>query len=140
MQDKVKGPAIALIILGGLIILHALAVLVMAVFAGAILNLPGAGMNANREQLEQLGPMLTVIYGAVSVFMIAVGGFVVFGGLRMMKLRSWTVALFAAIAGMVPCLSGYACLLGVPIGIWAIVVLSQADVKAAFQQNSLPPQ
>jgi hypothetical protein len=83
-----------------------------------------------------MGPMITIVYGVYAVFLIAVSGFVIFAALRMMKLKSWPLALTASILVMIPCFSGYACLLGVPIGIWAIVVLVNAETRAAFQQQA----
>jgi hypothetical protein len=36
-----------------------------------------------------------------------------------------------SIVAMVPCL-GPCCIVGIPIGIWALVVLMKPEVKAAF--------
>lgn len=38
----------------------------------------------------------------------------------------------AAILAMIPCVSP-CCLLGLPLGIWALIVLLKPEVKAAFQ-------
>jgi hypothetical protein len=54
------------------------------------------------------------------------------GANKMRKLESYAFAMTAAIIAVVPCLSP-CCLLGVPFGIWAIVVLNDASVKAAFR-------
>lgn len=138
MQDKVKGPAIALIILGSLGVALQLFGLVASSAMEGIYR--SSGM-LNEEQLQMFqgpGRMLMTAVGAL--LGLAGSGFTIFGGLQMMKLRNWPIALIASILVMIPCFSSCGCLLGIPVGIWSIVVLSQADVKAAFQQSSLPPQ
>jgi hypothetical protein len=50
----------------------------------------------------------------------------------MKKLESYSFAMAAAIIAMIPCISP-CCLLGLPFGIWALVVLGDGSVKAAFQ-------
>jgi hypothetical protein len=49
----------------------------------------------------------------------------------MKRLENYGFALTGAIVAMVPC-SG-CCLLGLPFGIWALVVLSDSSVKEAFR-------
>jgi hypothetical protein len=56
---------------------------------------------------------------------------IVVGALKMQKLQAYGFAVTVSILAMVPLTS--ACFpLGLPIGIWALVVLSRADVKQAF--------
>ena len=50
---------------------------------------------------------------------------------QMKALENYPLALTASILAIIPCLSP-CCLVGLPIGIWAIVVLSKPEVKAAF--------
>jgi hypothetical protein len=55
------------------------------------------------------------------------------GGVRMLSLRSYPLALTSAIVTAIPCLSLASCfLLGVAAGIWAFVVLLNAEVRAMF--------
>ncbi len=51
--------------------------------------------------------------------------------MKMKKLESYGLAMAASIIAMIPCLSP-CCLIGLPIGIWALVVLSKPEVKSAF--------
>jgi len=51
--------------------------------------------------------------------------------LKMKKLENYGLAMTASILAMIPCLSP-CCLIGLPIGIWAVVVLSKPEVKSAF--------
>ena len=55
--------------------------------------------------------------------------------IRMKELRSYGLAMAGAILGMLPYLSP-CCLLGLPFGIWALVVLADPAVKAAFRRSN----
>jgi hypothetical protein len=54
----------------------------------------------------------------------------VLGGASMRKLRGYVMAIIGAICGLIP-ISGCCCC-AMPIGLWAIIVLCNADVKAGF--------
>jgi hypothetical protein len=62
---------------------------------------------------------------------LGISVFVLFGALRMQKLASRGLALTAAIVAMVPCFSP-CCVIGLPIGIWALVVLGKPEVQSQF--------
>jgi hypothetical protein len=61
---------------------------------------------------------------------IAWGGVVAFGGYQMKTLRSHGWAMAGSIVAMIPCTG--CCLLGLPFGIWSIVVLGRPEVNRAF--------
>ena len=61
-----------------------------------------------------------------------VGGIIVAGALKMKKAQAYGLALTSAILAMIPCISN-CCVVGLPIGIWALVVLMSADVKQGFR-------
>ncbi len=65
--------------------------------------------------------------------MMACGGLVsVIGGACMLMLKNYSMARTAAIVAIIPCLSP--CIfLGMPFGIWAVVLLSRPDVRARFR-------
>lgn len=67
-----------------------------------------------------------------SIIGLAVGGFIFFGAMKMKNLESYGLAMAAAVVAMVPCISP-CCLLGLPIGIWAIVTLNDPAVKQSFR-------
>ena len=59
--------------------------------------------------------------------------FVVFvGALRMFRLRSRAWARAACVCALVPC-CGPCLVLGIPFGVWGLVVLSDPAVQAAFE-------
>ena len=61
---------------------------------------------------------------------------ILFGGYQMLERRSYPWAMAAGIISIVAC-----SLIGLPIGIWALIVLAREDVKASFGPGApaLPP-
>lgn len=129
-SNRVQGPAIGLIVTGA-----------FGILLGLFGLLGAAGGTAAIEALRAQNPSAfanvppALFSGAASVlrglFGIAMGGLVIFGGLQMKQLRNYPLAIAATIVAMVPCL-GPCCCIGLPIGIWGLVVLLDANVKASF--------
>ncbi|MBL8857647.1 MAG: hypothetical protein JNL28_03960 [Planctomycetes bacterium] len=138
MQDRVKGPAIALIVVGILGIVVDIMNLVASSMMPSIMRSLEMFNEEQLQQMESMGSGQTVMNLAGAVLVLAGSAFIIFGGMQMMKLRGWPIALVAAILAMIPCFSSCACLLGIPAGIWAIIVLANPEVKAAFAQGSGP--
>ena len=63
---------------------------------------------------------------------LAVAGFIIYASQQMKKQEHWELCLAASIVGMVPCVSP-CCFLGLPMGIWSLVVLLKPEVKTAFR-------
>ncbi|MEQ8790554.1 MAG: hypothetical protein RIC55_29930 [Pirellulaceae bacterium] len=53
------------------------------------------------------------------------------GAIAMLRLKNYPLSMAAAVVTVLPC--GFCLCLDVPFGIWAIVVLSDAGVRAAFK-------
>ncbi len=87
----------------------------------------------NLTEEEARGVMNLLGYGGL---VAAAGGLVgiliVIGGVQMIRVRGWVIALLGALLSMVPCVQG-CFILGVPIGIWCLVVLMDSSVKQAFK-------
>jgi hypothetical protein len=124
-QSQVGAPAIGLLITAIIGILWQLVSLV--------LNLLGTGFGAlGAAQGGGFGGIFSGVIGLVfNVVWLLMGGVVIFGAMKMQKLQSYGLAMAAAVIAALPCTSP-CCLLGLPIGIWAIVVLMNQSVKAAF--------
>ena len=123
--EQVNGPAM------GLIVVAILGALAQA--AGLIMHLAGAATRApsqmpNAALVNMFSGTVGIISGVIGLLMSAV---VLLGALKMKKLESYGFAMAASIIAMVPCVSP-CCLLGLPIGIWALVVLMKPEVKSAF--------
>jgi hypothetical protein len=123
-KSLVKGPAIAILISNGIGILLALLTLV--------LNLAGIGMGAASGSDQGIGIAAEGAIGVVqSILGLAIGSAIIVGILKMMELQSYGFAMTATILAMIPCLSP-CCFLGLPFGIWGIVMLCKPEVKEAF--------
>lgn len=122
--DEVNGPAIGLMITAILGLLAQLTSLLFRVVGTSMLP------------AEQGAPgWATALYGATGVVTAIIGilmSILIFiGALKMKQLSNYGLAMTASIVAMIPCISP-CCLLGLPIGIWALVVLSKPEVKSAF--------
>lgn len=76
------------------------------------------------------GPVAAVIQTAFIFVNLAI----IAGGIMMTQYKIWVFALVACILSCIN-FGNCCCILGLPVGIWGIVVLSMADVKAAFDAN-----
>jgi uncharacterized Zn finger protein (UPF0148 family) len=72
-------------------------------------------------------------FGAFAFWMVLLliwCGFTSMGAVNMLRLRGLPLAITGCIIAMLPCSCG--CLVGLPIGIWGLIVLVQTDVQKAF--------
>jgi hypothetical protein len=124
-EEQVRGPAI------GLIVVAALGVVLQII--SLIFNAAGASILARSGMpKEAMANMLSGTVGVISnIVAILLSVLIFFGATKMKKLESYGLAMAASILAMIPCLSP-CCLLGLPLGIWAVVVLSKPEVKGAF--------
>jgi hypothetical protein len=53
------------------------------------------------------------------------------GAQRMQRLESWGLALTGTILALLPC--SCCCIVGMPVGIWSLVVLLDEKVKGQFR-------
>ena len=70
---------------------------------------------------------------AEDLFVLLISALILWGALRMLKLRSFEFAMVAAILALIPCFTPCpCCILGLPFGIWALVALRKPGVKDCF--------
>jgi hypothetical protein len=129
-KSKVKGPGIALMIVG---ILSLITNLISAIMNGLTL----AGRLAVSDW--STGELLEIfLSGGWSTFAGLVGFLIAFiiiyAGVSLQKAKSTGVVYAGAIFAMIPCCSGCCCILGLPIGIWALITLQDDEVKKAFAE------
>jgi predicted Zn finger-like uncharacterized protein len=127
--SALKGPAISLLVFGVIAIL--LGFLGGALYALVIPNMP----QVNNPQFGggQAPPPAAffVGYGVANMAGGLIwGGMVIAGAISMLRLRLYPLAMAGAIVAMFPCSS--CCLVGLPLGIWALVILNREEVRAAF--------
>ena len=145
--SKVSGPAIALIVTGVLNVLSSIYQginnLVFLMRGPDILqqnpqfqqmqkDMEAEGVPFDPAQMMQWVQRLGPVAILLALVMLALGVVIILGGLKMKQLQSYGLAMTAAIVAMIPCLSP-CCIIGLPIGIWALVVLNNPEVKSAFR-------
>lgn len=135
-KAEVEGPATAIMVITILSL-----VFLTCVTCGNILGMAGAGLDAGdfdgrRGGLRQ-NPMLNMVEGAGGlvqcVIALVVEIIILVGAQKMKNLESHGWAMASAILCVIPCTSP-CCLLGIPFGIWALVVLGKPEVKDAFDR------
>jgi len=134
IRHRVWIPAVGLLIAGALdclaalgAVVGALILLIRTVFFGQFIEfsfLPGSAQ-------------LVIV-----VAMAAYAVLVVLGAWNLMQLRSYRLAMVGSILALFPFSPG--AVVGLPMGIWALVVMTKKEVKAAFGQNrtdvKIPPK
>ena len=126
-KDALNVPSVLLLIAGGIGALFGLAGLV-----GGSSTQQMAAMLANDPKTAQYAHYLSGPTNIVGQLLaLGISGFIIFGALKMRNLQSYGVALGAAIVAMIPC--GGCCCIGLPVGIWALVLLLKPEVKSQFQ-------
>jgi len=130
--EKVQGPAIGLMIVGGLGVLVSVVLLLLNLL-GVGIGAAGAGAGgADGAQMAQL--MGQGVMGMIQcVIGAALSGLIIYGALQMKNLNSYGLAMTASILAMLPCTPCCICLAGLPIGIWSLVVLNDPVVKSSFR-------
>ena len=126
-RQSVKGPAIGLLVTAILGLVGAASGLVMNLF-----------MMSGMRQIgdPQMQKVFNMFGGGLGIVQNIIGGIigvlVLMGALKMQRLQNYQFVFTASILAMIPCISP-CCVLGLPIGIWALVVLNKPEIKSAFQ-------
>ena len=127
--NEVAGPAISLIIASSIGIFFG----ILGLIGDAVLITTGMV-----EKLEQINDSPVSEYTQIAIrsvwgiILLIAAFFVLFGAIKMKRLNNYAWARSAAIVSMIPCL-GPCCLMGIPFGIWAFVVLGKPHVQQAFR-------
>jgi len=107
------------------LVIHVLGVL------GVIFKVGMAGAMMHKHAMPEMlfsGPLALAQAGVGLVLSIIV----LVGAIKMKNLENYGLAMAASIIAMIPCISP-CCLLGLPFGIWSLVVLSDPAVKSSFK-------
>ena len=116
-KSKVMGPSISLIVIAGLSTL---------LYTGSAVLQLVTGKLANEDFAFQLG-------STISAFLIPLMHLIVLvGAISMLRLKSYGSAMTGAVLSVIPICSPL-CIVGIPFGIWALVVLNSEEVKRAFR-------
>jgi uncharacterized membrane protein YhaH (DUF805 family) len=128
--QQVQGPAIGLLvtaIIGIVLGLFSLLGNVFGIGMSGLQNI-GGGSGATDRYMQYMSGGLGIVFAIIG---LAISGFVIWAALQMKQLRNWNMAVAASVVAMIPCI-GPCCVIGLPIGIWSLIVLMKPEVKAAF--------
>lgn len=78
-------------------------------------------------------PRFLIMFIVGLLFHMPLAAIVLCGALKMRRLEAYGLAIAASILAMLPCHLGFP--VGLPVGIWALIVLSKPEVKAAFNER-----
>ena len=123
-RSKVHGPALGLKITAGVGAAAQLASIAMTVLGIGMGAAQGGEDGLSSVMGGGIGIVFALIGIAVAVFLWITAG-------KMENLQSYNLCLVGSIVAMVPCISP-CCFIGLPIGIWAVIVLAKPEVKSAF--------
>lgn len=121
---KLRAPSLGLLILSGFTAVPGLLWLPMLVLSGILYVLGFRGM-----------PTPSPLELAIGLPLIGSNWVILFGSWNMRQGTRYRLAYVSAVLSSIPILSaaGY---LGIPFGIWALIVLHRRDVKEAFARNA----
>jgi hypothetical protein len=66
---------------------------------------------------------------------VPIGTLQILASQMMRKLQAWRLVVIAAAIGLMPC--GFGLLIGLPAGIWTLVVLNDPKVRDAFSARAI---
>ena len=119
------GPAVGLIASG--------AFGAMLSVAGIFVNTMQFTLTAPRPSFHPTDTTDAMAWGVLTILVwflfLLIAALVIMGG-RMKGLQNHALAKAAAVLALLPC--SPCCVIGLPVGIWALIVLAEPDVQAAF--------
>jgi len=128
VRRRLQLPASGLIIIGAL---NAMSGVILIL--GRLASLVNGPQRQITDEARRLGYMTaSIFFPLVSLISILAAPVIIYGGIQMLKARRYSTALLAAILAVIP-LSSVCCIPGIPIGIWALIVLRDPEVKAVFE-------
>ncbi len=132
MEQKTNLPGIFLIIIGVLSILLALVNLASGLIQGPGGNPFAQQMGMQADPSQTVGFYLGLVV-VVLIFLVT-SVVVILAGVKMRALQSYNLVMAGTILAMVPCCTSWGCcLFATPVGIWALIVLMDPQVKASFR-------
>ncbi|MBM3986439.1 MAG: hypothetical protein FJ294_00585 [Planctomycetes bacterium] len=141
--ERLRAPATCLVAYGVLSVLLQLGSLVSELLGNPLQQrmvefLKERGIDTTAFDSDSLSGGL--LFGAsflmnivLSALQLALSLFIGWAGLQMLRRRHHAACMGAAIAACLPCSA--CCCLGLPLGIWVLVVLNREDVRQSFSES-----
>lgn len=136
IRRRIEAPAVALIVTAALDAGFDVFWLFSELVSNLTANLFHRGWFWHQRHLEFMGCFPFSPGMLLPVFGLLIDAVIIYGAVRMKNLSSYSWAVAAAVLALIPCLSSPCCAVGVPFGLWALLVLLDKDVRAAFSATA----
>ncbi len=134
VPGKITAPAVGLMVAAGWKLLSAIIAIVLFVGPGSISLSGFLGRFFGQSGVPMpMFPSWGFLALSVLLFKFVPAVFIFIGAIYMLRARSYAWAVAAAILSIVAC-----SLIGLAVGIWALIILAQPDVKEAFAAGRSP--
>lgn len=77
----------------------------------------------------------TILGYGVAIVTLAASPVIIFGALQMMRAGSYRMSVTAAVLSVIP-FSSCCFLLGIPVGVWALVALKSPGARDIFREHA----
>ena len=124
----VRGPAISLIVVSLIGLLSILMTLLFNILFFIVYWNEGVQSAAPDTAIFIVSRMVW------SVLILATNVVILVGAIKMLGLRNYDICRLGATLAVIPCI-GPCYFLGIPFGIWALIVLNRSEVQRAFQDS-----
>lgn len=136
---EVKPAAICMIVYGGVSLLVSLMSVVgqavQAAQGGAkkAPELPSEAPEIFRKIAEMQSSMPAAVQWVSIALSILMSAIVIFGGIKLLNLKSRPLVMTAAILSILTCFTSCCCGLGIGLGVWVLVLISKPDIRNQFE-------
>jgi tRNA A-37 threonylcarbamoyl transferase component Bud32 len=135
-KPVLRGTAMVIIPAVGLIVAGLMKVFSAATVVLLLGNPHGGLFGSLLGPAASILPFNNPLFGwSLGVFKAIPGLLMIYGGVQMVQMRSYAWAIAAAILGIISC-----SIVGIPLGIWALIVLARTDVREAFGNGQATPR
>jgi hypothetical protein len=131
-REMVSGPATGLLVTGIICLIVSILNTVMSLTGAGFQPPPGEIPPEMQPIFDMLQKMQGPVAIITSILGIGISALIIFAAQKMRALQSYALVVTGAVLAIVPCISPCCCI-GIPVGIWVLVVLFKPEVKAMFQ-------
>ncbi len=133
--SQTKPAGICLIVFGALMALLAVVnVITQAISGGQTQQLPPEAPEWMKQAMKWQTDMPAAVQYGLAAISVLIFALVILGGVKMLQLRARGLVMTAAVLVMIPCFTSCCCFLGLPLGIWVIVLINRPEVRNQFDQ------
>lgn len=130
--QELKTPGLLMVVYGGVSLVTILTSVVADLFrkeGDPLQQLPPETPEFFRRILEMQASIPPWVHWTQALVALVMAACITFGGVKLMQGRSRKWAMTGAILSIFPCLGGCCCLLGIPLGIWVLVLIQKPHIR-----------